>query len=379
MNKLVATDAKGNVVSTGNASDCYLSDQASDKIGTQRRTLYVPVPGLKPSYRVEIVVTRRDLSPPESFPFLMHYFTTSEPAASNALFVQGKAAEIASRVTGGVQVRTLPEGRLWIVENPPVYEPEPFQTPIEELTPVVALGSAGSWDAVAKQYLDSIADKLKPDAEITALAVKQAGKGSRAGKIAALARFVQREITYKAIEFGNGARVPRHARQVLQNRYGDCKDHAVLLREMLGAIGVEARLVLVRSGRAVARELPSLDQFDHMAVWVPGEPALVLDATQKHADVSSGEPFWLDASEGLVLDPRRPRSCRWSSVPPASTAPSRCRAGSTSRRTAGSTSTRRRPSPAFRRQSSAHATPIWIRRRGPRSSRHCFTRPTVWS
>src|SRR5207237_601886 len=103
--------------------------------------------------------------------------------------------------------------------------------------------------------------------------------------------------TYKAIEFGRGARIPRAPQEVLRHRYGDCKDHALLLYHLLRNAGTEARLALVRTGSPVRRELPSLDQFDHMVVYLPGTASFVA-ALQRRLSVSG------HAVEVLALDVR---------------------------------------------------------------------------
>ena len=122
----------------------------------------------------------------------------------------------------------------------------------------------------------------------------------------ALARFVQKEVTYKAIEFGRGARIPRAPSDVLRHRYGDCKDHALLLYQLLRNFGVEAQLALVRTGSPIRRELPSLDQFDHMVVYLPASGSFV-DTTNKSADLSRGVTPAIAGKDALGLDAKQPR------------------------------------------------------------------------
>jgi hypothetical protein len=84
-------------------------------------------------------------------------------------------------------------------------------------------------------------------------------------KIERLARFVQREVRYVAIEIGIGGYQPHTAQEILANRYGDCKDKATLLSTMLAVIGVESHYVLVNTNRGVvSAEVPSAFSFNHM-------------------------------------------------------------------------------------------------------------------
>lgn len=59
-------------------------------------------------------------------------------------------------------------------------------------------------------------------------------------KMKALAKFVQQDIRYVAIELGIGGWQPHPAADVFAHRYGDCKDKATLMRSMLHEIDVDS-------------------------------------------------------------------------------------------------------------------------------------------
>ena len=56
------------------------------------------------------------------------------------------------------------------------------------------------------------------------VAVLTAGATTATDKMAALAKFVQQDIRYVAIELGIGGIQPHAAGEVFQHRYGDCKE-----------------------------------------------------------------------------------------------------------------------------------------------------------
>jgi hypothetical protein len=129
-----------------------------------------------------------------------------------------------------------------------------------------------------------------------------------AGKIAALARFVQSELSYKPVEFGRRARVPNPGPQILSNKFGDSKDHSLLLAQLLDAAGIPARLALVHSAGMLRPALPSLDQFNHMIVFVPaGDGGTFIDCTGKTGDLRRSPPTGLATFSALILDPDKPR------------------------------------------------------------------------
>jgi tetratricopeptide (TPR) repeat protein len=86
------------------------------------------------------------------------------------------------------------------------------------------------------------------------------------------------------VEFGEAAVVPAMPSEVLQRRFGDCKDKSALLVAMLRAAGLEANVALLRSGYGpdVDPNLPGLDLFDHAIVYVDGPRPLWIDATANH-------------------------------------------------------------------------------------------------
>lgn len=94
--------------------------------------------------------------------------------------------------------------------------------------------------------------------------------------------FVQEEISYISLSIGENSHKPRHPDEVLEKRFGDCKDKTLLLMALLDAKGIEARPALVSTNQRErwAEYLPSPASFDHAIAEVK------LDGTQ----------YWFDAT-----------------------------------------------------------------------------------
>jgi hypothetical protein len=92
-------------------------------------------------------------------------------------------------------------------------------------------------------------------------------------KMQALARFVQRDVRYVAIELGIGGYQPHPAVDVFTHHYGDCKDKATLMSAVLKEIGIESYYVVINSQRgAVTPEMPAhMGGFNHaiLAIQLP--------------------------------------------------------------------------------------------------------------
>ena len=104
-------------------------------------------------------------------------------------------------------------------------------------------------------------------------------------KMRSLARSVQKDVRYVAIQLGIGGWQPHPATDVFTHKYGDCKDKATLLSAMLQEIGVESFYVSINTARnAVTPDTPAIRWFNHviLAVRLPNgmnDPSLraVLD------------------------------------------------------------------------------------------------------
>jgi len=75
---------------------------------------------------------------------------------------------------------------------------------------------------------------------------------STLAKMRALAKFVQSDIRYVAIELGIGGLLPHPAAEIYAHHYGDCKDKATLMSSMLHEIGIESYYLDVNTERGGA-------------------------------------------------------------------------------------------------------------------------------
>ncbi|HBH05964.1 MAG TPA: hypothetical protein DDX92_05125 [Flavobacteriales bacterium] len=95
-------------------------------------------------------------------------------------------------------------------------------------------------------------------------------------------KLIQKEIRYLDIENGLGAFCPREAQSVLDNKYGDCKDMANLLNEILKVNGIDSYLALSSTiSHLYDLDFPSLSSANHLiCVVVKNDSVIVLDATE---------------------------------------------------------------------------------------------------
>ena len=164
---------------------------------------------------------------------------------------------------------------------------EPYLPPDAVRFPIVAFATGASWQNIAAAY-GKIVDDFSGSAAVKSVVDPLiAGKNSDAEKEAAIVDYLDREVRYTGIEFGEAALVPHDPAETLAKKYGDCKDKATLLVVMLRSAGIPANVVLlsVEARIDVPADLPGMGMFDHAIVYVPGKNPLWIDATDRYAQL----------------------------------------------------------------------------------------------
>jgi tetratricopeptide (TPR) repeat protein len=162
-----------------------------------------------------------------------------------------------------------------------VWTPEQELEATQGKFPSVAWTNFKSWEDVGGWYRGLEKDRTAPDEEIKAkVAELTAGKTTEEEKVRAVYADVATQIRYIGVAFGVGRYQPHRAEDVMQNRYGDCKDKHTLLASMLEALGLHPDAVLIGAGIRFNEAVPSPAAFNHVITMVPVD----------------GKDVWLDAT-----------------------------------------------------------------------------------
>ena len=102
-------------------------------------------------------------------------------------------------------------------------------------------------------------------------------------KLSAIYGWVQRNIRYVAYEAGVSGHRPDRPAEVLRKRYGDCKGMALLLRTLLRAEGIDARLA-------------DIGTRDNVTIRMSDFPCLAASNHVVCAVLLKGRTYWLDAT-----------------------------------------------------------------------------------
>jgi hypothetical protein len=170
----------------------------------------------------------------------------------------------------------------WMISDVKAVEPEgempPWQSVAGQM--IVSFLPAGgggqkkgfeSWGEVGSWYLELTRGRRDASPEIKQkVAALTASALAPLAKMQALARFLQQDIRYVAIELGIGGLQPHPAVEVFTKRYGDCKDKATLMSSMLKEIGVDSFYIVINTKRGAVTPAtpPHLGGFNHVILAI---------------------------------------------------------------------------------------------------------------
>ncbi|MBN1697553.1 MAG: DUF3857 domain-containing protein [Spirochaetales bacterium] len=318
VNELKVFDEKGKLVSEGDPSKYFVMDDTSSDMATGGKVLNVPIPGLQPGYSFSISATWSNHNFNDGPRYYFDYLARTYPIINNYVIITGDIDAFAYSTKNMPSPQKKDGELVFRVPRHIEISWEPYQDMEASEVPEIHIGCASNtWKGEVDSYLDEIEEKLVPREDVVRLSDGLvSGCTNDEEKIEKLARYVQANYTYKAIEFGRRGWVPNDGDVIIHNKYGDCKDLSLLLYLMLKAEGILSHLVLTSTSTVVAPDLPDLDQFDHVLLYIPGVgDGQFLDPTNKSYDITRLPPEGLSGQYCLVLDRQNPRIIRMTSYP----------------------------------------------------------------
>lgn len=311
VNRLDVYGADGALVASADPATFYLSDQDRNNIVDEKKELHIPIPGLVVGGRYELVVTRENHS--AEVPLLFSEFTLGGyyPRQESFLQVTGDLDLVDWHANSeDMSFSRSDEFLLWKIEWPQNFEKRIFLPAYQRYMPTVWINhhEVESWKALGRTYCDEIRDHLNVNSD----AIREIADSlnpvdeSVAAKVAAVSNLLSQQFNYVALLFGTRARIPRKVDTILESKYGDCKDHSLLAYHLLRAMDVEVYPALIHTAHVFVEDMPSLDQFNHMLLYVPDlRPSRLYDPTDRH--LRSGlPPRVLGDQPLLVLNPIEP-------------------------------------------------------------------------
>ncbi len=275
------------------------------------RVLRGPLPAVATGSVVEYVITRTSKSPIAGAGTVVRYafggyvpiqrtrVTLDAPVGTEPRIVNDTGIEPRVEEKDGRRRTIYEAGRFEGVRERDLHVP--YDVPTGRY---LSFSTGTSWQDIATSY-SAIVDRQIAGSDLQKLVRAAIGTSTdRREVVAKLLAAMQKDVRYAGVEIGEGSIVPRTPRQVLSNRYGDCKDKAALLVAMLRLAGFPAHVALLNAGDGydVHPELPGISSFNHAIAVVDGEPAIWVDPTDVFA--RAGELPLLDQGRlALIASP----------------------------------------------------------------------------
>jgi tetratricopeptide (TPR) repeat protein len=259
-----------------------MADDPALAIFTSARSYYVHFPRLEPGDVVEVQYRVEDVAPRNAFADYfgeLVYMQSSEPIARSEYVLKTPKTRTfyfnEPRVPGIERtVEERGDERIFhfVATGVPGLRQEPLQPPWTEVLGHVNVSTYKTWDDVGRWYWGLVKDQFVPDDEVRRRAeILTRGLKDDAAKVRAIYDYVVQKTRYVALEFGIHGYKPYRCAQIFARGFGDCKDKATLIVTMLGALGIKATPVVVRTGNKgdIETSPASLAPFDHMIAYVP--------------------------------------------------------------------------------------------------------------
>jgi len=148
--------------------------------------------------------------------------------------------------------------------------------------PGLVYSTFASYGDIAQVYGARASAKAAVTPRIRKLADEIAGQRKEPREVAkALYEWVSTNITYAGNCIGLGAVVPHDTDFILDNKMGDCKDHATLLQALLTAKDIPVTQALINAGDLfLLPRTPAVSMVNHVINYLP-QWDLYVDATAK--------------------------------------------------------------------------------------------------
>lgn len=217
-------------------------------------------------------------------PIIQAFFSIGLPA-EKTLFLKTINSEynnFGANLNPRIQTQGNRRTYSWHFQGIPQLIPEANMPAQAKINPTLLVSTFSSWQEVYQWWWGLAKDKLQADNSIKQK-VKEliAGLSNVEEKARAIYNFCAQQIRYVAVEYGQAGHQPHYATNIFKNKYGDCKDQAILLITMLKEAGFRAYPVLIPT-----RECPNLNPdfpsviFDHCIAAVSLEEEIIfLDPT----------------------------------------------------------------------------------------------------
>jgi len=165
----------------------------------------------------------------------------------------------------------------WTATNTPQIFDESAMPTIEKLVPVLSYSSFRDWKQVATKLRKGFDKGQARSPAVKRLSDSLAAGKSKAEVMKVIYLFVTQKVRSIGLDYGDAGYDTHNSSDVLNWKYGDCRDKNHLLVSLLEAQGISATPVALSQDAVVPAAVPSPDAFKSLATLatVDGKPMLL--------------------------------------------------------------------------------------------------------
>jgi tetratricopeptide (TPR) repeat protein len=261
----------------------------------QHHLKYVEFNSIEPGALIDLQYTIRDNGDNMYGDYFADtfYLSRGQPAVKSQYILDyPKTVSIQSRTFNtkiqAEHIQTADSNRevvKWETQNTPGITYEPRMPPAVDQYAELQVTTMKSWEEVGQWYWNLAKEQLTLSDEMKKL-VADLTKDckTQTEKVSAIHQWAVHKIRYLGIEFGRNGYKPHKASETFKALYGDCKDTATMITAMLRSLGIDSRLVLIRTvdaGAVPADSLPMPNLYNHCIACV------------RNVD---GKDYWIDGT-----------------------------------------------------------------------------------
>lgn len=305
INALEVYDSHWKLRTKWNVNQAYITYLRENGSTKDAQMAHLPIPNLQVGDFIYLQVSRTSIENTGTVPFTHHVSSRDIPVGKDVFRLLADTSLIATEEYGPIVRKPVQGGLEWSIEEPVVIRKEVFMPVYRDFGAGVFVSGKESWERVGKDYQSMIQHQF-----VSSIPVREKAfeiRGSRSLDMETIFRaadWVRQNIRYREVAFGGHSLIPSPALVTMNERQGDCKDQSLLLKELLGAMGVPSKLALIHLEEPGSEALPTIQQFNHMVLHIPASknwPELWIDPTDKAAE-RRPIPLDLEGKVSLIVD-----------------------------------------------------------------------------
>ena len=304
LNALEVYDSNWKLKQKASLNGAYITYATEIGGGNESQTAHFPLSEIAPGDFIYMQFSRTNIENKGMIPYTNYESSREVPVGESVFRIYADTTRFVTEEYGPLEKKTIKGGIEWKIENPVIVRKELYMPVYRDFGAGLMLTGKQEWRDVGDDYQNLISHQFKKAVKVREQAFEVRGNKIGDEAVKAIVNFVRHDIRYRDVRFGGHSLIPQTAEVTLKEHRGDCKDMALLLKDMLEAIGVKSYLTAIHLTEEGFSHLPTIQQFNHMILYIPKQGKISerwVDATDKTGN-DRPVPLDMEGKVALVID-----------------------------------------------------------------------------